>query len=128
MNFFKLPRKIRAWILYDWANSAWATTVLAGFFPLFFKKYWSDGVDVTQSSYHLGMANSLASLIIALVSPFLGVIADQGGKETSVPYLFYTDRISVHSLSVFCGSGTVAACGFILCDCIPWLFRRNYFQ
>lgn len=100
MNFFKLSRKIRAWILYDWANSAWATTVLAGFFPLFFKKYWSDGVDVTQSSYHLGMANSLASLIIALVSPFLGVIADQGGKKRAFLIFFtLTGSLSTACLS-----------------------------
>jgi UMF1 family MFS transporter len=30
-----------AWAFYDWANSAFATAVMAGFFPLFFKEYWA---------------------------------------------------------------------------------------
>ena len=43
-------RSIWAWALYDWANSAFATTVMAGFFPVFFKKYWSFGADVNMST------------------------------------------------------------------------------
>ena len=37
-------RSVYAWAFYDWANSAFATTVMAGFFPLFFKTYWNAGV------------------------------------------------------------------------------------
>ena len=50
------------WALYDWANSAFATTVMAGFFPVFFKQYWSAGTDPTKSTLHLGVANSVASI------------------------------------------------------------------
>ena len=60
-------RQVIAWALYDWANSAFATTVLAGFFPLFFKKYWSAGSDVTVSTFQLGVANATASLLVALL-------------------------------------------------------------
>jgi UMF1 family MFS transporter len=55
--------------MYDWANSAFATTVMAGFFPLFFKQYWSAEVAATTSSFWLGLANALASLVIMLASP-----------------------------------------------------------
>ena len=41
-------RPVFAWALYDWANSAFATTVMAGFFPVFFQKFWSTGVDPTS--------------------------------------------------------------------------------
>ncbi len=75
----KNRRKIWAWAMYDWANSAFATTVMAGFFPLFFKLYWSQGVEVTRSTYFLGVANSVASLFIVLLAPLLGAIADTGG-------------------------------------------------
>lgn len=75
----KNRRKIWAWAMYDWANSAFATTVMAGFFPLFFKLYWSQGVEVTRSTYFLGVANSVASLLIVLLAPLLGAIADTGG-------------------------------------------------
>jgi len=67
--------------MYDWANSAFATTVMAGFFPIFFKQYWSYGVDVNMSTAQLGFGNSLASLFVALMAPFLGAIADKGSAK-----------------------------------------------
>lgn len=69
---------IWSWALYDWANSAFATTVMAGFFPLFFKQYWSSGFSVTGSTYLLGLATSFSSFILAAISPALGAIADEG--------------------------------------------------
>ena len=42
-------RPVVAWAFYDWANSAFATTVMAGFFPVFFKQYWNAGVVATES-------------------------------------------------------------------------------
>ena len=69
---------IWGWAIYDWANSAFATTVMAGFFPIFFKQYWSIGADVNQSTAMLGFGNSIASLLVALMAPILGAIADRG--------------------------------------------------
>ena len=56
-------KAVWGWVRYDWANSAFATTVMAGFFPIFFKQYWSYGADVYVSTAQLGFANSLASPI-----------------------------------------------------------------
>ncbi|MGL1890349.1 MAG: MFS transporter [Spirochaetaceae bacterium] len=72
----KIDKKVLSWSLYDWANSAFATTVMAGFFPTFFKSYWSTG-DAVDSTFYLGLASSAASLIVAVLSPFLGAIADK---------------------------------------------------
>ncbi len=80
-------KKIVSWAFYDWANSAFATTVMAGFFPVFFKQYWSAGREVTLSTFHLGAANSAASIIIALMAPILGSIADRGSSRKK--FLFY---------------------------------------
>lgn len=77
-----------AWIMYDWADSTFATTVMAGFFPLFFKNYWSTTTDANVSTAFLGMANSLASLVVALLAPVLGAIADQGNKRKSFLVFF----------------------------------------
>lgn len=74
-----LGRPVWAWGLYDWANSAFSTTVMAGFFPIFFKQYWSGDAAVTTSTFYLGLANSLASLLIVLLAPVLGALADRGG-------------------------------------------------
>ena len=72
-------RSAFSWALYDWANSAFATTVIAGFFPLFFKQYWSSGTSATTSTFWLGVGNSLASFIIVLLAPILGAMADASG-------------------------------------------------
>ncbi len=74
-------RKVMSWALYDWANSAFAITVMSAFFPLFLKQYWSDGADATLTTFRLGLANSIGSVAIALLSPILGAIADQGGTR-----------------------------------------------
>jgi UMF1 family MFS transporter len=71
-----LARQKWAWVMYDWANSAFATTVMAGFFPVFFKQYWNAGLDPVESTFRLGMANSVASLLIVLLAPLLGAVAD----------------------------------------------------
>ncbi len=71
-------KSIWAWSFYDWANSAFATTVMAGFFPVFFKEYWSNTDSVTLSTWYLGLANSIASIVVAVFAPFLGAIADRG--------------------------------------------------
>jgi UMF1 family MFS transporter len=75
--FFRRP--VVAWAFYDWANSAFATTVMAGFFPVFFKQYWNVGVEASVSTFRLGVTNGVASLVIALTAPLLGTIADRGG-------------------------------------------------
>ena len=71
-------KEIISWSLYDWANSAFATTVMAAFFPIFFSEYWSLGQDASVSTFFLGIANSTASLVVAVMAPFLGAIADSG--------------------------------------------------
>jgi len=81
-------RSVWSWALYDWANSAFATTVMAGFFPLFFKAYWADGASASTSTFYLGMANSGASIVIAALAPFLGAIADRGSAKKGFLFAF----------------------------------------
>jgi UMF1 family MFS transporter len=64
--------------MYDWANSAFATTVMAAFFPIFFNVYWSKGLEGTESTYYLAVGNAIASLVIVILAPVLGAIADTG--------------------------------------------------
>jgi UMF1 family MFS transporter len=71
-------KAIFGWSMYDWADSAFATTIMAGFFPIFFKDYWNPGVEATVSTARLGIANSIAGVAVALMAPVLGAIADKG--------------------------------------------------
>ena len=77
-----------SWALYDWANSVFATTVLAGFFPLFFKSYWAADLDDATSTAFLGSASSLAGFIIVLIAPFLGAMADLSRRKKSFLLIF----------------------------------------
>ncbi|MET0282651.1 MAG: MFS transporter [Steroidobacteraceae bacterium] len=81
MKKFLAGRPALCWALYDWANSAFATTVMAGFFPAFFRQFWSAGADSSLTTFRLGMANAAAGLVIALLAPLLGAIADRGGHR-----------------------------------------------
>ena len=70
-----------AWAFYDWANSAFITTVVVALFPIFLRNYWAQDLPSEQITLHLGNTNSLASLVITLLAPFLGAIADRSGKK-----------------------------------------------
>lgn len=54
---------------------------MAGFFPTFFKQFWSAGGDATSSTVRLGVANAIAGLVIAILAPVLGAVADKGGRR-----------------------------------------------
>ena len=78
MNKF-VSKPIWSWALYDWANSVFATVVIAGFFPVVFKQYWSSDLATEDSTFWLGSTNSLISFLIVLAAPILGSLADCKG-------------------------------------------------
>ena len=81
-------KQVISWALYDWANSVFATVVIAGFFPIIFKQYWAQDLTSDQSTFWLGSANSLASVIIVILAPFLGTIADCSGLRKRLLIVF----------------------------------------
>lgn len=74
-------KKYYSWILYDWANSAFATIVLAGFFPIIFADYFASSFTQSERTLVLGISNSSASLLLILIAPFLGLLADRKGNK-----------------------------------------------
>ena len=98
-------KSIISWALYDWGNSAFATTVMAGFFPLFFKAYWADPANPQASTFYLGTAVSIASIIVAISAPILGSIADRGSAKKRLLFFFaYLGILATGSLW-FVGQG-----------------------
>ncbi|MBT8445784.1 MAG: MFS transporter [Gammaproteobacteria bacterium] len=75
-----LRRQVLAWALYDWANSAFATTVMAGFFPVFFGALITD-MDALQAQAWYTRTITVSSLAVAIMAPVLGAIADRGGSR-----------------------------------------------
>ncbi len=91
-------RTVWSWALYDWANSAFATTVVAGFFPVFFKDFWSAGTEPTVSTFWLGVTLSLAGLTVAVTAPVLGSFADGGGARKRSLALFAALAIAMTAI------------------------------
>ncbi|MDH4037222.1 MAG: MFS transporter [Candidatus Krumholzibacteria bacterium] len=112
----RIDRPAFAWALYDWANSAFSTTVMAGFFPVMFKQYWCAGADVSASSARLGFASSVAGLVVALAAPALGAVADAG--ESRKRFLLIAAGVGVAGtaalFAVPAGQWVLAAVVFIV--------------
>lgn len=95
----RLNKKAISWALYDCANSAFVLTVVAGLFGPFYHDYWSGGSE--QAFFWQGVTVSFASLIVAVLAPILGALADQG-------------HLKKRLLCVFMLLGSVSTAGFFL--------------
>jgi UMF1 family MFS transporter len=84
----KLSKEAWRWAFYDWANSAFATTVMAGFFPIFFKSYWAADLTDAESTFVIGSANSIVGLLIAISAPLMGAFADAGNSKKKLLVTF----------------------------------------
>ena len=73
------PRTIKSWVMYDWANSAFATTIMAAVLPI----YYIDALNGTDADW--AFTQVVAGAIIALISPLLGAIADHSSSK--IPFL-----------------------------------------
>ena len=98
-------KKVFSWALYDWANSAYATIVLTVFFPLVFSNYWFTGTGSENSTTPLGIANAVASLVIVILAPVLGAIADKGGVKKLFLFMFLSIGVVFVSALYFVGQG-----------------------
>jgi UMF1 family MFS transporter len=68
--------ELRAWAMYDWANSAFQTTIIAAVFPIYFHNVVAVDLGDSLSTSRFAWATTIAILIVALVAPLLGAIAD----------------------------------------------------
>src|SRR5688572_27673991 len=89
---------------------------MAGFFPVFFREFWSLGVDPTETTKRLGFANAAAGRVVALLAPILGAIADRGARRKQ--FLFAWTLLGVAASAGLCfvgkGDWELAALLFVL--------------
>ena len=110
----RLSRQEVAWALYDWAASAYALCILAGFFPIFFESYWAADLTAPQETFWYGILVSVASLAGAILAPFIGTFADTG-------------RSRKRWLVVFAVLGMCCTCGLILVGRNNWPLAGGIF-
>ena len=106
--------ELRAWTLYDWANSVFMTTVLASLFPIYFRTVAAAELPPATASARYALATSLAVTIVALISPVCGVLADYAGKKKAM-------------LAAFLGLGVTATACMALITRGHWLLAAALF-
>lgn len=73
--------ELRAWALYDWANSAMVTTILTAVFPIFYAKVACSDFSETVANRYYATATTIGMIFIAVISPLLGAIADYSARK-----------------------------------------------
>ena len=73
--------ELRAWAMYDWANSAFQATVITAVFPRFFSDYAAAGLTPVEATARFAWATTIAVAIVAVLGPILGAIADVRGMK-----------------------------------------------
>src|SRR5436190_13970312 len=77
LNRLGLHRKeLRAWAMYDWANSAFQTTIITGIFPVYFISVAAANVSPAEATRRLAFITTIALAISAVLAPVLGAVAD----------------------------------------------------
>lgn len=79
---------ILSWALYDWANSAFMTTVMVGLFPVFYGGFWHKDAGPGVSTAEFGFVSSAINITVALMAPLLGAIADRSGRRKALLFAF----------------------------------------
>ncbi len=100
-------RDLRAWAMYDWANSAFQTTIIAAVFPIYYQKVAAAGLPESVAMSRFAWATTLAILIVAIVAPILGAIADYSA-------------IKKRLLGIFLGIGATATAAMF------WIQRGDW--
>ena len=106
--------ELRAWALYDWANSPFITIVITAVFPIFFAKVAAAGMSESEATSKFAIASSISLALIALLSPVLGAIADHA-------------PIKKRFLAVFMSIGALATASLALIGTGDWVLALVLF-
>ncbi len=108
----KFTKQERSWITYDWANSVYATTMLAAIFPIYFAATCaSAGQD---GDFWWGVGTSIATGVAAIFSPFLGAIADYKGMKKKLFSVFLILGIAFTGICALVGSWQLMLVGYVI--------------
>ncbi|WP_166240520.1 MFS transporter [Paenibacillus turpanensis] len=98
-------KQTRAWIMYDWANSAFATTMIAAVLPIFYSDVAAKTLEPHLRTAYWGYTQFAAMLILAFLSPILGAAADLSGRRVRSVRLFCYIGVCASALFYFVGEG-----------------------
>jgi len=105
---------LRAWALYDWANSAFVTTVIAAVFPIYFSSVAAADLPPPVATARFAIATTVALTLIALAAPLLGTLADYAAVKKKM-------------LGAFLGLGVLATAGMTFIHQGNWQLAAGLF-
>jgi UMF1 family MFS transporter len=105
---------IVSWCLYDWANSAFATTIMAAVLPVFYSSVAATDLSKTTASSYWGYTNTIAMLIVAFTAPVLGALADHSGMKKKF-------------LAAFAALGILSTAGLVGVGRGDWLLASSLY-
>jgi UMF1 family MFS transporter len=85
--------ELRAWALYDWANSAFSTTMVAAVFPIYFADEIAGHLGRSAATTRFSATTTIALVIAAIVAPWFGTVVDR--REEKIPLLRVTTLVGV---------------------------------
>jgi len=106
--------ELRAWAMYDWANSAFVTTVVTAVFPIYFSTVAARGLEPSVATGRYAFATTVGLVLVAVAAPLLGAYADAAALKKRLLALF-----------LLLGSGATA--GLFLVGPGDWLLASVFF-
>lgn len=101
----KNKKTIMSWMMYDFGNSAFATTIIAAVLPVFYYDVAAVGIDKSLATSYWGYSQSIAVLIVAILAPFLGAISDYSAAKKKFLRFFAYMGVLASILLAFVGEG-----------------------
>jgi UMF1 family MFS transporter len=98
-------RAITAWTLYDWANSAFATTIMAAVLPVYYASVAAGNLPGNLATVYWGYTTSISLLVAAILGPILGAVADFSGSKKRFLAIFMAIGVAGTALLYFVQSG-----------------------
>ena len=108
----RLSREEKSWIMYDWANSVYATIMMAAVFPIYFTTVTNNAGRV--GDFWWGLGTSVSMIVVALLAPIVGAMADFKGYRKRVFLVFFTIGVGFTLLSAFFGNWMLLLLGYAI--------------
>ncbi len=105
MDEQKRKRAIWAWTMYDWANSAFATTIMAAVLPVYYTSVAAANLPPNIATAYWGFTTSISALLAAVISPILGAMADFRGAKKRFLTIFMMLGVTGTALLYFVRTG-----------------------
>ena len=124
-----MSREEKSWILYDVANSAFVLIMVTAIMPIYFKDVAAQGLPNAVSTAHWGFANSAAALVLALIAPMLGTLADYQDRKKRFFLLFLSVGIIFTLALSFITAGQWLLCLILfVCARIGWAGANIFYD